>query len=129
MNKSDVKKWISTNTPMGFITENDNEISLDENSNFILKSDIEIIDDTFKENSYVLIFSNEDLKPTLDEINYIFTFCKLKKVRRGILVQISEKIEEIDFTLDGIHIRNINFNKTEDIQEAGNEFSDELFDE
>jgi len=129
MNKNDVKKWISTNIPRGFITENDNEISLDENSKFILKSDIEIIDESFRENSYVLIFSNEELKPTLEEINYLFTFCKLKKVRRGIIVQISEKIEEFDFSLDGIHIRNIIFDKKEDIQEAGNEFSDELFDE
>ena len=128
MKKTEIINWILNNIPRGFIAERDFKISIYEEKKIVLNVPLYIRDESFDDNGYLLIFS-DNKRPTVEEIANIFLMCKLSKVKKGVFIHNSSDIDEIYLSLDGVFVRNIKFSEDLTINKAGEEFLDELFDE
>jgi len=124
--KKEIIEWITKNIPRGFVVEKEPSMELEDGES--LTCDLKITTEDLEDCGYCLKFIDRDGDEYLRAIVELTLFCSLGRIKRGIIVYC-EKVKEYECNLAGITIRVLGFSEEGEIQESGEEFFDELFDE
>ncbi len=122
-----VSQWLKLHLPPPYRLKVQEKINFGHNNELRFEIDL-VIEDTEGNTRYVLDtkYKTPD-KPDNADINQIIAYATAKGCIEAILIYPTPLPQPLDLYLDNIHIRTLTFSLAENLEDAGQQFINELF--